>query len=354
MALVGKLEDLAPAETMVYIADSMKTGKLHYTTGTQEAIIVFREGKIVYAASSSIRETFGSIALNLGLINHFQLEKALDEQHRSKEEKRLGEILIDMMAMKEEGIQQVLGVQVGRVVRDIFDWKSGFFRFRNLEIEEFGKFEVDARDFMVGAALDTRSIALDAARALDEATKEPEPEAEAEAEAAPEPTKRATMAQIMAEVAGPALTAETLREILRAGAKTLARGVLFVVHEHSAQGLGHFGLEETIAPPSERIRNLRFQMDEYCLVTAAAKEREVIRGVPDHVRANTRLMHTLGGEWPSEGVAIPIMVADRVAMVFYGDNVPRSEPVGGTTALEQALAAVGRHLTDAIPRPTED
>ena len=58
MALVGKLDDIRPAEIMVYIGDSVKSGKLIFTTGTQEGLIVFREGKIIYAASSSIRIPF--------------------------------------------------------------------------------------------------------------------------------------------------------------------------------------------------------------------------------------------------------------------------------------------------------
>jgi hypothetical protein len=349
MALVGKLEDLPPAESMVYISDSMKTGKLHFTTGTETAVIFFREGKIVYAASSSIRETFGSIALSLGIINRFQLDKALAEQHRSGQDKRLGEIMIDMMVMKEHDIQRVLEVQVGQVVREIFDWKSGFFRFKNLEIEDFGNFEMDARDFMIGTPLDTRSIALDAARELDERTIEPEPEPEAEAAAAAQPDKPLTLAQMMAEVAGPALTAETLREILKAGASTFSRGVLMMVTEHSAQGLGHYGLEETVAPAAERVRELNLKMDEYSIISTAVQERQTTRGMPDHVRANTTLVYTLGGEWPTEAVVIPIMVRDRVALVLYGDNMTREDPaVGDTTQIEATLAAIGARLGEAM------
>jgi hypothetical protein len=93
VALVGKLEDLSPAESMVYISDSMKTGKMHFTTGAETAVVFFREGKIVCAASSSIRGTFGNITLSLGIIDRFQLDKALAEQHRSGQDKRLGEAM---------------------------------------------------------------------------------------------------------------------------------------------------------------------------------------------------------------------------------------------------------------------
>jgi hypothetical protein len=101
VALVGKLEDIPPAEILMILSDSAKTGKLNLTTGTQEGMIVFRHGKIIYAASSSIRETFGSIALALGIVRPEHLEEAVRLQYRSHEDKRLGEILVGMRATPE-------------------------------------------------------------------------------------------------------------------------------------------------------------------------------------------------------------------------------------------------------------
>ena len=347
MALVGKLEDIPPGEILMILSDSEKTGKLNVTTGTQEGMIVFRGGKIIYAASSTIRETFGSIALTLQIVSSRQLEQAVQLQYRSHEDKRLGEILVELGAMRQEDVERVLAHQVSQVVREIFEWKTGYFRFRNLEIEEHGDVEVDARDFIAGSPLDTRSVALDAARELDETSRTEEAErarAEAEAEEPAEPT---TLAELMAEVAGPALTAETIRDIFVVAAASLSRGVIFLVRDHSALGLAQFGLPDGDPPPSQRVRQLALPTDEYSLISTAVRDGEPFRGVPDQVRANSQLIRALGGGWPAEVVVIPMLVGNRVALVFYGDNLPRNNPIGSTATLEETLAAVGRRLEEA-------
>ena len=49
MALVGKLEEIPFTEVLELLAMSEKTGRLSVSTGTQEALIVFRDGKIIYS-----------------------------------------------------------------------------------------------------------------------------------------------------------------------------------------------------------------------------------------------------------------------------------------------------------------
>lgn len=351
MALVGKLEDIPPGEILMILSDSEKTGKLNVTTGTQEGMIVFRGGKIIYAASSTIRETFGSIALTLQIVTSRQLEEAVQLQYRSHEDKRLGEILIELGAMKQEDVERVLAHQVSQVVREIFEWKAGYFRFRNLEIEEHGDVEVDARDFIAGSPLDTRSVALDAAREIDETSRAEEEErvrAGAGGEGGiEEPAEPTTLAELMAEVAGPALTAETIRDIFVVASAFLARGVIFLVRDHSALGLAQFGLPDGDPPPSQRVRQLVLAMDEYSFISSAVRDAESFRGAPDQVRANSQLIRALGAGWPTEVVVIPMLVGRRVALVFYGDNLPRNNPIGSTATLEETLAAVGRRLEEA-------
>jgi hypothetical protein len=337
---------MRPAEILIFLAESAKTGKLSFTTGTQEGMIVFRGGKIIYAASSSVRETFGSIALSLQIINRTQLDKALLMQHRSSEEQRLGEILVKLGAMTQSDVQTILTHQVSQVVREIFEWESGYFKFRNLEIEEFGDVEVDARDFILGSPLDTRSVALDAARVQDETSRDPQPDGDGDKEAG----EQITLAQIMLEAAGPALTAETIREIFEVAETIFARGVLFAVHDRSVRGLAGFGLAEGVVPPSQRVRELWMPIEDYSLISMVAHSRKIFRGIPDHVRANSQLIRALGGEWPTEGVAIPMMIGDRAALVFYGDNQPNGQPIGSARALEDTLDAVGTRLAEAAQK----
>jgi hypothetical protein len=200
---------------------------------------------------------------------------------------------------------------------------------------------MDAGDFLAGSPIDTRSMALDAARELDEATREPE-----EPEGG-QPSAGATLSEIMSEVAGPALTAETIRDIFQVASSSLSRGLIFAVRAQGAQGLAHYGLEETVAPASERVRGLWLPHNEYSLISTVILDKEAFRGIPDQVRANTNLVMALGGDWPTDSVALPMMIGDRVGLVFYGDNQPEGMPVGSTEVLEATLAAIGERLAEA-------
>ena len=152
------------------------------------------------------------------------------------------------------------------------------------------------------------------------------------------------MAKIMDDLAAPALTAETIREIFEVAETLFARGMILAVHEHSAQGLAQFGLVETVAPPNERVHNLNLPFEENSIISRVVREREIFRGEPDHIRSNTRLVQALGGDWPTKGVALPMLIGDRVALVFYGDNQPTGQPVGSTDALEETLQTVGSFM----------
>jgi hypothetical protein len=272
--------------------------------------------------------------------------------------------------MTPSDVQRVLTHQVGQIVREIYEWKAGYFRFRNLEIEDAGEVEVDARDFIAGSPLDTRSVALDAAREQDESSRTAAPAERSRESAAPPPplprtvagapppalktepdgeaeAEHTTLTEIMGDVAAPALTAEMIRDIFEAAAATLARGVIFAVRDRSIRGLAQYGLPEGDLPPSERVRKLLFASDEYSLISTVASLRKPFRGVPDHVRANTQLVRALGGDWPAEVVVLPMVVGSRVALIFYGDNLPSGKPVGSTAVLEATLEAIGIRLATA-------
>ena len=352
VALAGKLEDVQPAEILQFLAMSEKTGKLTFTTGTEEGLIVFRKGRIVYAASSSLRETFGSIVMSFGLISEDQLNQALLVQHRSRTDQRLGAILVGLGAITTDNLQRVLQHQVMQVLREMFAWDRGYFRFRNLEIEDAGEVEVDARDLLVDTPLDARSVALDAARRRDEDDRDRGADrsraaARLRAAETPDPATpdHTSVGALMGDVAAPVVTAEVVREIFETAAKVFSRGVILAVHGHSMRGLAQFGLAEGDDPPSQRVRRLWLPVDGPSVVANVVANGAGFRGAPDRNRWNQALFEVLGGGWPDEAVALPMAVAGRVVLVFYGDNEPDDLPVGSTTALEKQLAAAAASLT---------
>lgn len=352
MALAGKLEDVQPAEILHFLAMSEKTGKLTFTTGAAEGLVVFRRGRIIYAASSSLRETFGSIVMSFDLVGEDQLNEALYQQHQSGSEKRLGTILVEMGVLAASDLQRVLQHQVMQVLREMFGWRRGYFRFRNLTIDRSGDVEVDARDLLVDTPLDARSVALDAARLHDEDTREiggeDRPSAEArlrEAETPDaEPPESSSLDTLIRDVSAPSVTAETVREIFDTASRVFSRGIILAVHGHSMRGLAQFGLVEGDDPPSQRIRQLWLPVDGPSLAAEVVTTGTAWRGTPARNRWNEALFKALGGSWPSEGAALPVTVEGRVALVFYGDNEPDDLPVGSTTILEAQLSEVAESL----------
>jgi hypothetical protein len=359
VALAGKLEDVQPAEILHFLAMSEKTGKLNFTTGRDEGLIVFRNGKIIYASSNSLRETFGSIIVSLQLVTESQLHEALLQQHRSGEDKRLGRILVEMGAMSDEDLHQVLHHQVIHVLREMFGWRQGFFQFRNLDLPNGGEVEVDAQNLIVETPLDARRVALDAARQHDEDQRD-QVEAEREARVvesgiAPPmdddqggPAEQTTLREVATDVTAPVITGETVREIFDSAMKLFSRGVIFAVQSHSIRGLAQFGLVEGDDAPSQRVRRLWLPIDEPSIVAEAIERAGQVRGRPERNQWNEVLFQVLGGNWPDEGVALSVVAGGRVAMVFYGDNEPEDLPVGSTTALEEKLVEMGERLEEGI------
>jgi hypothetical protein len=352
MALAGKLKDVPAAEIMQFLAMSEKTGKLTFTTGTEEGLIVFRQGKIIYAASSSIRETLGSIVISMKLVQETELAEALNRQHRTGEEKRLGNILVEMGVLSQSDLQGALQHQVQNVLREMFSWERGFFMFRNLKIEDHGEVEVDARDLVMEQPIDARGVALDAARQYDEEVRdqprgeEPKPHpildyADAGEESSPEQTG---LGDMLGDVSGPTVTAETVREVFENAARVFDRGVIFTVHSHGIRGIAQFGLAEGDEPPSQRVRRLWLPADESSVISWAITLRSAFRGLAERNRWNEVIFDVFGGGWPDESVAIPIITDGRATMVFYGDNEPHDLPVGSTMDLEEKLKAIGGSL----------
>ncbi len=337
MALVGKLEDVPTAEILQFLAMSEKTGKLNLTTGSEEGLIVFRRGRIIYAASSSVRETFGSIVTGLGLVTESHLIDALRRQHRSQEEKRLGTILVEMGVLSRSGLEDAMRHQVMRILREVFGWERGFFKFRSLNIDDCGEVEVDARNLLLEHPLDTHRVALDAARSEDEDAHR---RGEKPARQGP-----STLHDLIGDVQAPTITAETVRTVLSEAGAVLARAVVLVVQGPFVNGIAQLGLADGTEPPAQRIRSLRLPLDEPSVVSEAIARRRPWRGKLTSNRWNLALAERLGKPMPKEVAVIPILTGSDVLLVVYGDNGEALLPVAELDGLEGKLAGLGLSLS---------
>jgi len=357
MSLVGTLSELPLIDILDMLFMTEKTGRLSLASTSAEGMVVFRKGRIIYASSNSAREAFGNILVCLKLVDEGTLRKALIKQHRSREERRLGRILVEMGALKAEDLESVVQHQIERVLSDLLSWQEGFFKFETLDIPDRGEVEVDGREFLAERGLNTHKVALDLARRQDEvqqphgtttaaggrrtAARRPRSSPTAQPPPIGEPV---TLRQIIASQARPAFTAETTLRLLRQARSVLRRGVLLLVEQYGAVGVGQFGLADEETSADERVRNLWLPLDEPSVLAQVVRGKATYHGSLPEGRLHETLVAELGGEWPREVAVLPVVASDYVVAVVYGDNEPDRTPIPSLEPLTAALASIGRSM----------
>jgi len=324
VSLAGRFEEVELAELLHFLALNNRTGKISLTRHDGHGLIVVRLGRIVYAASSSVRETFGNILVCRGLVPAETVATALDRQHAAGDDRKLGHILVEMGSLTEAQLQDVIKQQTGVVVQELCRWRSGYFRFEVAPVASKGEIGVDAEDLVVADGVPTDQILLEAMTRLDE--EEPESESSARA--------------IADAVFSPSLRAETTVGLLRRAGAVVVRGLLLVVRGDEVHGAGQFGLEGS-GEPDEVARSLRLPLREPSVIADAVERRETWRGPVAETPANDQLVSLLGGPRPSEAVVVPMLIREGVGLVLYGDNGTALGPIGPVEDLEWALLEAG-------------
>lgn len=344
MSLAGKLEDVGLAELLQLLAANEKTGRLTLTRRDGHGVVILRRGRIIYAASNSVRETFGSILVCRGLISEETLVEALERQHASREEKRLGTILIEMGQVRQEDLEEAMRHQTGVIIAELFQWPTGFFKFEPLEIPERGEVAVDASDFLVTNGLSTAHVLMEAVNRQQDDEEGP---LAALAEAVPEGASQASEASptapagIVTDLRSPALRGEKTLLMMRQANQILSRGLLAVVRGNEMGVIGHFGFEGDGSADESTLRSLAITVTEPSVFSDVIQRKETYKGPLASTPTNDRFVAETGGRVPSAVVAIPIVLGGSVAMIFYGDNLPSDAPIGSTEQLELLMTEAG-------------
>lgn len=372
MSLSGKLEELPLPHLLQIIATNRVSGKLSLTRRDGHGLVVFRGGKIIYAATNSARETFGNILLLRKEISASVLEEALERQGRSAEERRLGSILLEMGAIRGEVLERVMLEQVEKVLLELFAWPSGFVKFEQLDIPERGEVAVDAGDFLVAEGLPTERLVVEVMqriredggdrleRELDAVLGEDEDGTGPGAAGSPAIGSAPvvgrgdlpTLKSLMTEIRSPAFTGEVTLGILRFASRLMRRGALFLHSSGLVTGMGQFGLEEPgegseAEAADARVRKIRIPAEEPSVFLDVIERRETVRGPLERRYWNVELTRALGGGWPTEAVAVPMVAGGRVALIFYGDNLPDGGPLPPVDELELLMIQGGLAIEKA-------
>lgn len=172
MSLVGNLEELGLGEILQIVSLSRKTGVLSLHSNGREGTIVFRQGQVVRASSSTFQESLGEVLTQKGVIDLAILRKALALQQEEGFRERLGTIFIKNFGVSFDTIEEVVREQIENIVYTLFSWQQGTFDFvASEQIDSVDGTRLDPLQFMLNQGLNPQFLAMEGSRILDENTR---------------------------------------------------------------------------------------------------------------------------------------------------------------------------------------
>src|SRR5574341_1081897 len=130
MALRGNLRDFTVTQLLNLINLAQKTGTLIVDGPSDQAQVSFREGKLAYAR---IGQEDGGLATILHKANKLNANqyRTITERAGRISDKELGLLLINAGCVSREDILLNLQSHFMEIIRRLFTWVEGLFRFEN-------------------------------------------------------------------------------------------------------------------------------------------------------------------------------------------------------------------------------
>ena len=337
VTITADLKDLTLADFMMMLAQNQKTGQLTIETGNDRLKLAFRNGDIVYAASTGVRETVGAMLVRRGLISDEQLEKGLQLQKKQEDAALLGQILIEMRAVSAEDLTRVVYLQFQNVIREALAWTDGVGTYEPMNFPDLGEVRVDPREVILETGFRTEQILLGGAAEHDEEIRDGESPDYFEA-------VRAVLEDFKEE--SIVVTSEMAASILEDADRLVSRAILFLVYPDALSVVGAFDSdhrEASLAMAGRRIERLD---GEDSAISWVISEGRTYRGRLKDGDGNRPLKDLLSDEDPTEVIVIPVIVDRKVAAVLYGDNGSDGSAIGQIGDLERVVARVAREMGD--------
>lgn len=159
MALKGNLRDFTITQLLNLINLARKTGTLVIEGPTEAARVAFRDGKLSFAQYGQEDIGLASILMHSSKITQSQY-KILRERTSQMNDKELGLLLINAGYLSQEDILSSLQGYFVDVVRRLFTWVEGFFRF-----DQDGVFPGDGK---ITVKIDLENLIIEGSRQLRE------------------------------------------------------------------------------------------------------------------------------------------------------------------------------------------
>jgi hypothetical protein len=162
MALKGNLRDYSVTELLNLVNLAKKTGTLIIEGPSETARVAFRDGKLSFAQYGAEDTGLAAVLHRTKKISQSQFA-ILRERTAQMTDKELGLLLINAGYLKQDDILNSLQTYFVDVVRRLFTWVEGFFRF------EMGtNFPGDGK---ITVKVDLENIIIEGSRLLNEVAR---------------------------------------------------------------------------------------------------------------------------------------------------------------------------------------
>lgn len=338
-ALAGRLSAREFLGLLHVLSTSGHSGRLSLTSAAARALLVLRQGRLIYAASTSVRETLGNILVCEHLIDEDTLAKALELQHQRRHQVRLGSLLQEMGAVSHDTLRLVVELQARRVMQEILSWEKGYFHFEAIQIDEQGEVALELDDFVIddGLRIDHLLMDLSTDSTLSRIREEAALEAQRhdlleQASVGPSMSLRTAMRQI----SHPLFNAEMTLALLDYAGSMLDRGVLLIRRSNRLLGMAQFGLH-TEPGTGPVIRRLELSLDQPSSFQDTVLRGTTVRGVLPENEVHDQFLENIGVDRDKlrDAVLVPLVVGEEVIVVFYGDS--SSKPISSVLSLEALM-----------------
>jgi hypothetical protein len=152
VGFVGRFEMTVP-DILQILSLSKKTGKLRLSRLGNTGEVFFKHGKVTFAASDSARHTLSNTLISQRRLTESALMAALELQHLSSDNKRLGAILVEKGIITREALLETLRSQIEQVMSEFLSWENGFFRFDMTEIAADDGIAIDVSEFLTKSGI---------------------------------------------------------------------------------------------------------------------------------------------------------------------------------------------------------
>ena len=155
--LEGDLARFEVPDVLTFLNMGRRSGLLAMERAAQETKLFIRDGNPVFATSSRDDLRLGDMLIRLGKVTAEGMKRALDA-HRGRGY-RLGQALLAERLLTEAELASFLKVQVSEVIFDTFEWKEGVFTFWD---------RVPPPATAVTLLMDLQNLIMEGSRRIDE------------------------------------------------------------------------------------------------------------------------------------------------------------------------------------------